>query len=170
MVCVIAPARAASAVGISAAVPAPGVGSVLALWPAAPPAAAALAVQPATAPQEAVATGPVLVVDDDEAILEIVTTILEAEGYPVQTATNGAEALALVERARPSLVLLDMRMPVLDGWGFARELRARGVQLPILVMTAAQDARRWADEIGADGYLAKPFDLLHLLDAVQRLS
>jgi CheY-like chemotaxis protein len=62
-----------------------------------------------------------------------------------------------------------MRMPTLDGWGFARALRARGFQVPILVMTAAQDARRWAREIDAEGFVAKPFDLLDLLDAVGRL-
>jgi len=61
-----------------------------------------------------------------------------------------------------------MRMPVLDGWGFARELAARGVKVPIVVMTAAQDARRWAEEIGAEGYVAKPFDLTDLLAAVER--
>ena len=112
---------------------------------------------------------PILVVDDDPSILTTVSEILDLEGYPVQTATNGAEALRAVERARPSLVLLDMRMPVLDGWGFARALQERGLKLPILVMTAAQNARRWAEEIGADGHIAKPFDLPDLLDAVERL-
>ena len=111
---------------------------------------------------------PILVVDDDPSIRDTVSEILELEGYPVATATNGAEALEVVERRRPSLVLLDMRMPVLDGWGFARGLADRGLKLPILVMTAAQDARRWAEEIRAEGYLAKPFDLPDLLDAVER--
>src|SRR3712207_9185350 len=74
-----------------------------------------------------------------------------------------------VERERPAVVVLDMRMPVLDGWGFARALQARQIRLPILVMTAAQNARRWAEEIGADAYLAKPFDLTDLLSAVERL-
>jgi len=113
--------------------------------------------------------GPILVVDDDRSILETIGEILESEGYPIATAGNGAEALQCIEEIRPSLVLLDMRMPVLDGWGFARIVRERGLRVPILVMTAAQDARRWAEEIGADGYLAKPFDLLNLLDAVERL-
>lgn len=112
---------------------------------------------------------PILVVDDDPAILATIEEILDLEGYPVVTAGNGADALALVERVRPALVLLDMRMPVLDGWGFAREVRARGLDVPILVMTAAQNAQRWAAEIGADGYVAKPFDLFELLDAVGRL-
>jgi CheY-like chemotaxis protein len=114
-------------------------------------------------------TAPILVVDDDPAILATIEDILALEGYPVVTAGNGADALALVERVRPALVLLDMRMPVLDGWGFAREVRARGLDVPILVMTAAQNAQRWAAEIGADGYVAKPFDLFELLDAVARL-
>jgi DNA-binding response OmpR family regulator len=112
---------------------------------------------------------PILVVDDDPSILHTVAAILAMENYQVQTARNGAEALAAVERTRPWLVLLDMRMPVLDGWGFARALRERGLQLPILVMTAAQDTRRWAEEIGAAGYLAKPFDLMDLLNAVGQL-
>jgi CheY-like chemotaxis protein len=112
---------------------------------------------------------PILVIDDDPAILSTVTDILEFEGYPVATATNGAEGLRCVEQQRPALVLLDMRMPVLDGWEFARILRDRDITLPIVVMTAAQDARRWAQEIGATGYLAKPFDLLELLATVERL-
>ena len=112
---------------------------------------------------------PILVVDDDPSILDMVAEILDFEGYAVRTATNGAEALEVVERVPPSLVLLDMRMPVLDGWGFARALKARGVRIPIVVMTAAKDARRWAEEIGAQAYLAKPFELPDLLTVVGRL-
>ena len=115
------------------------------------------------------AEAPILVVDDDESIRQTVSEILEVEGYRVAAAANGEEALARVEQSKPALVLLDMRMPVLDGWGFARVLRERGIRLPILVMTAAQNARSWAEEIGADGYVAKPFDLDELLSKVERL-
>jgi CheY-like chemotaxis protein len=59
-------------------------------------------------------------------------------------------------------------MPGVDGWDVARTLHARGLAAPILVMTAVQDARRWAEQLGADGYLAKPFDLDDLLTAVER--
>ena len=111
---------------------------------------------------------PILVVDDDPTILATVSETLDLEGYPVVTATNGAEALAAVERDRPSVVLLDMRMPVLDGWGFVHALRERGISLTVVVMTAAADARRWAREIGAQGVLPKPFELDDLLAAVQR--
>jgi two-component system, chemotaxis family, chemotaxis protein CheY len=113
-----------------------------------------------------VAEDPILVVDDDPSILEAVSDLLRLEGYEVATARDGAAALAAVEEQPPSLVLLDMRMPVLDGWGFARALHQRGISLPILVMTAARDAAGWAREIGAEGYLAKPFDIGELLDAV----
>lgn len=82
---------------------------------------------------------------------------------------NGEEGLHMLDRRRPVLVLLDMRMPVLDGWNFARIMRERGVNVPILVMTAAQDARHWAQEIGAEGYIAKPFELIDLLTAVEQL-
>jgi len=116
-----------------------------------------------------VSGAPILVVDDDASILATIQEILEFEGYPVQTATNGAEALLAVERRPPSLVLLDMRMPVLDGWGFIDGLRERGMAFPVLVMTAAQDTRRWAEDVGAAGYLAKPFELSDLLAAVERL-
>jgi DNA-binding response OmpR family regulator len=112
--------------------------------------------------------GSILVVDDDPEILETVTAILEFEGYDVLQAHNGAEALALIERRPPALVLLDMRMPVLNGWDFARLLHARHLSVPILVMTAAQEAGRWAAEIGADGYVAKPFHITDLLKQVAR--
>ena len=115
-----------------------------------------------------VSTCRVLVVDDDEVILAAVSGVLGQEGYRVETATNGSEALDVVEHNHPDLVLLDMRMPVLDGWGFARALRERDITLRIVVMTAAQDARRWAEEIGANAYLAKPFDLDDLIAIVER--
>ena len=115
-------------------------------------------------------SGPILVVDDDPIILDTVADALSLEGFAVLTATNGAEALeALARDARPpQLVLLDMRMPVLDGWGFMQAVRARGMRLSVVVMTAAEDARRWAREIGATGVLAKPFELDQLMAAVHR--
>jgi two-component system, chemotaxis family, chemotaxis protein CheY len=116
--------------------------------------------------------GFILVVEDDPDIRSTVADILELEGYAVRLASNGAEALITLERASapPSLVLLDMRMPVLDGWGFARSVADMGMKLPILVMTAAQDASRWANEIGAQGYIAKPFDLMDLLASVSKYA
>jgi CheY-like chemotaxis protein len=114
---------------------------------------------------------PILVVDDDPTILATVADALDLEGYPVVTATNGAEALEKLNgEARPNLVLLDMRMPVLDGWGFMGAVRERGLAPSVIVMTAAADARRWARDIGAHGVLAKPFELDELLAAVRRFQ
>jgi CheY-like chemotaxis protein len=113
---------------------------------------------------------PILVVDDDPAIRTTIADILGLEGYAVETAANGVEALDAVERQSPSVIVLDMRMPVMDGWTFARELEARAIRLPIIVITAAQNARHWAEEIRADAYLPKPFDLNDLLETVERLG
>jgi len=110
----------------------------------------------------------VLVVDDDTSILDTVSAILSAEGYDVVSAASGQEALDALARKRPVVILLDMRMPVMDGWAVARALRSRGISVPIVVMTAAESAKRWADEVGAEGYLAKPFGLDDLLATVQR--
>ena len=110
----------------------------------------------------------VLVVDDDSSILDTVSAILSGEGYQVMSAGGGQEALALVRTWHPTLVLLDMRMPVMDGWAVARSLRETGVRVPIVVMTAAENARRWAEEIDAAGHLAKPFTLDELLDCVEQ--
>ena len=110
----------------------------------------------------------VLAVDDDPSILDLMNDILSGEGYRVLSAQNGAEALRVLEGDRPCVVLLDMRMPTLDGWGFAQALRARGLRYPVVVVTAAENARAWAQEIGADAYLAKPFQLADLLRVVER--
>jgi DNA-binding response OmpR family regulator len=108
------------------------------------------------------------VVEDDTSILDMVMQILRSEGYPVVGAKNGVEGLAECDRRAPSLILLDMRMPRMDGWEFASALRARGIASPVVVMTAADNAARWADEVGADGYVTKPFEFLELLASVEK--
>jgi two-component system response regulator MprA len=108
----------------------------------------------------------VLVVDDDPTIRETVREALAWEGYTTLTAPNGREALEQVAAHRPHVVLLDMRMPVMDGWEVARHLKERGLRPKIVTVTAAVSARTWAREIGADAYLAKPFDLDRLLAVV----
>jgi two-component system chemotaxis response regulator CheY len=113
---------------------------------------------------------PILLVEDDEAIRQVMAMLLIGEGYPVQTATDGAEALEAIQRAPPSLVVLDMNMPVLDGWGFAAQAQEHGLDPPILVVTATREnAQRAAAAIGAAGYLGKPFELIEFLDAVETL-
>ena len=109
----------------------------------------------------------VLVVDDEPDIRATVSAMLEIEGYAVEEAMNGAAALELIELDPPDIILLDMRMPILDGWGFAAEMRSRGHLIPIVVMTAARDAARWATEISATAYIAKPFGYDDLITAVE---
>jgi DNA-binding response OmpR family regulator len=111
----------------------------------------------------------VLVVDDDPMIRRTIGMFLNTEGYAVETAANGADALAHIARERPSVVLLDMRMPVMDGWTFVRELQLRGITLPIVVMTAAEDARRCAEEVGAAAYVAKPVSFPALIARIDQL-
>src|SRR5688500_20023038 len=112
----------------------------------------------------------VLIVDDEPDIRATVSAMLEIEGYDVAEAANGADALQVFEEQTPDVILLDMRMPVLDGWGFASELRRRGHRTPIVVMTAARDAARWAGEIAATAFVSKPFGKADLIAAVERAT
>lgn len=109
----------------------------------------------------------VLVVDDEEPICQMVRDALEMEGYTVETAAGGDEALAIVRRRSPDLILLDVNMPRVDGWAVLGELRAAaGRQTPVVVMTAGYQAQDQALASGAQGYLGKPFDIDDLLEAV----
>jgi EAL domain-containing protein (putative c-di-GMP-specific phosphodiesterase class I)/CheY-like chemotaxis protein len=114
--------------------------------------------------------GLVLVVDDEPSILEVIRDILQGHGFHVMTASNGAEAMRLVEETVPDVVLLDMNMPVLDGAGFATAVRDRGLRVPIVVMTAGASAPRWARELRADAYLSKPFELTGLVEIAKRFA
>lgn len=110
---------------------------------------------------------PVLVVDDDEDLRSLVALMVDTAGLPVEEAANGVEALEAVRRRRPAVILLDMRMPVMDGWAFCAALRALdGAPPPIVVLTAAPDPALRAAEVHADAWLAKPFaydDLVRIL-------
>ena len=112
----------------------------------------------------------VLVVDDEVGIRATVSAMLEIEGYAVAEAANGADALAALENDPPDVLLLDMRMPVLDGWAFAAEMRRRNHAIPIVVMTAARDAARWAGEVAATAFIAMPFGYDDLSAAVEQAS
>jgi two-component system chemotaxis response regulator CheY len=111
----------------------------------------------------------VLVVDDDPSIRSMVSEILTMEDYEVETAANGAEALVSIGRDEPAVMVLDMRMPVVDGWGVASSLHEHGRHVPTVVITAAENARRWCAEIAAEACVAKPFDIDDLLAAIARV-
>ena len=111
----------------------------------------------------------VLVVDDDPDILEALSEILEAEGFQIRRARHGKEALERLTPEPPQLILLDLMMPVMDGWEFAHQLRQQpgGKDIPIIVLSADRNVAVKAREIGASGHLAKPFELNDLLGLVQ---
>ena len=111
---------------------------------------------------------PILVVEDDAAIRSALEFGLEADGLPVRLAADGREGIELIQEQRPSLVFLDMQMPVLDGWGFHQELVARGFDPPVVVMTTEDAAPRIAEQLGAAGFVGKPFSLQQIRDAVNQ--
>ena len=114
----------------------------------------------------------ILIVDDDPAIRDVVSDILEMSDYCVKTACNGAEALDRIRDDRPSAVLLDLMMPVMDGWEFLREYKhgAPLAAVPVVIMSAAQDASHAVDELGAQAFLAKPFEIETILAIVGRVT
>jgi len=110
----------------------------------------------------------ILIVDDDESIRQIVRICLTDEGYDVSEAPNGQVALTALREFTPSLILLDLRMPVMDGWEFARRYeKFPGPRAPIVAFVAALNAEQDCADLDAAGILAKPFDLDDLLDAVR---
>ena len=112
---------------------------------------------------------PILVVDDDPSIRLTIRWVLEEAGFEVETAADGDEALEQVQRLRPALVVLDLRLPGVDGQTVAARLRAdHGEPLPILLVTAEDRAAAIARRVGAYAFVAKPFDLDDLVETVRR--
>ncbi len=113
---------------------------------------------------------PILVVEDDPDLRELIQFVLETEGIAVATVADGQAALEYVERESPSLILLDRELPILDGVAVAAQLRAaHGDTVRMIAMTAASSAAEFAREVGADDYLQKPFDVNALIAMVRRL-
>ncbi|WOC11534.1 response regulator transcription factor [Gordonia sp. MP11Mi] len=113
----------------------------------------------------------ILVVDDDRAVRESLRRSLTFNGYTVDTAGDGLEALEKVIAARPDLLVLDVMMPRLDGLEVCRRLRSAGDDLPILVLTARDSVSERVSglDAGADDYLPKPFALEELLARLRSL-
>lgn len=113
----------------------------------------------------------ILVVDDDDDFREALSEVLTEAGYPVQQAENGEVALARVGDEPPGIVLLDLKMPVLDGWGVMERMRgdARSSGIPILILSAY--GFEWeAELLGAQGYIPKSVGMEEILDRVRKAA
>lgn len=129
--------------------------------------------QHATDRSEAGPRAKVLVVDDEESLVDMLTTALRFTGYDVVSATAGFDALRAVKQSRPDLIVLDVNMPDLDGFEVCRRIRRDGIDSPVIFLTArdAPDDLRTGYSHGGDDYLTKPFSLEELslrIEAVLR--
>lgn len=114
------------------------------------------------------AAGRILIVDDEEPVREVLAEYFAGQGYAVESAGGGAEALEVAGRTRPDLVLLDVRMPGMDGMEVLRRLRELHPEVAVIMITANEDVAlaRQTLKIGAFDYVAKPFDFDYLDRAV----
>ena len=111
----------------------------------------------------------VLVVDDDEAICDLIGLVLGDEGYEVASCTDPIDALRLVAQRPSGLILLDLRMPAMDGETFVRAYRAMpNATAPIVIFSAMPNVEAHAARLGAVGSITKPFDLDDLISTVNR--
>ena len=113
----------------------------------------------------------VLIIEDEDTISEVVADALTLEGYQVRRARNGREALEMLQAWLPQLILLDLMMPVMNGWAFRaaqRQLTGGAADVPVVVLSGAREVRARADELGAVEAMSKPFELNHVIDAVGR--
>ena len=105
----------------------------------------------------------VLIVDDDSTILGFIGMALSLDGYKCVRASNGQEAMKKVERCDPSIIILDIAMPVMDGKEFYKWLRGSGhTEVPVIFMTAGHNGNKTCEELGAQACLTKPFELAQL--------
>ena len=112
----------------------------------------------------------IFVIEDDPGISFVLAELLEGEGFKVQVAENGVVALELLRKhGVPSLILLDMIMPKMNGWEFAKEFTEKYDHLcPIIAMTAAADAKQRAKDINAVDLIEKPFDFDKFLATIKK--
>lgn len=113
----------------------------------------------------------ILVADDDYGLRESLQALFELAGYDVRLARDGVEALRALEEREPSLLVLDLMMPRMNGQGVVDEMERRHLRprIPVLVLSAASDATQRAEQLRADGLVRKPFDIDVVLDEVRRL-
>ena len=110
----------------------------------------------------------ILVVEDDRNISDLIRMYLEKEGFEVRSAYDGGKAIEEYDKQAPDMVLLDIMLPVVDGWGVCAHIREKG-KTPIIMLTAKSDVgdRITGLEMGADDYLVKPFGMMEMISRVK---
>ena len=126
------------------------------------------ATDPSCAKLAAVSGRRVLVVDDDPDIRALLVAALSDDGYEAKSAENGRDALDVLDRFPADVIVLDLMMPVMDGWTFAERMKEKWA-IPIVVLSAATEVRKHADRLGAADVIPKPFDLDTLLPCIARV-
>ncbi|GAA3406080.1 response regulator transcription factor [Paenibacillus hodogayensis] len=113
----------------------------------------------------------ILVADDDDRIRELITLFLRNEGFDIVTASDGMEALAIMEASRIDLVILDIMMPKMDGWALCQEIKRLNSDIPVLMVTVKGEPGQKVKgfQLGTDDYLTKPFNPLELVLRVKAL-
>jgi DNA-binding response OmpR family regulator len=117
--------------------------------------------------------GTLLLVDDHLPLLRNLAFLLEISGFHTMTASNGAEALELLEREQPDLIISDIDMPIMNGYELLADLRSSArPQIPVILMSARYTLEDvlYSLDLGADDYIPKPFDIGDVLDAIERCA
>ena len=113
----------------------------------------------------------VLLTDDNEDIIELVELILSKSGYNMEKAANGKDAIEFCQKSQPDLIIMDLKMPDMDGFTAIEKLRENGYENPIIVLTASEsdEDKARAMELGCDAYIIKTMEMSDLDSAVYRL-
>ncbi|HBY98768.1 MAG: response regulator [Ardenticatenaceae bacterium] len=114
----------------------------------------------------------ILVIEDDATLRNLLSEILEFEGYQVITARDGLDGLEKLKDNRPVLILLDLMMPKMDGITFVEELERRGLHpmIPVIILTADHLARERVSRVEPEGYIEKPMEIRTLLEEITRIT
>ena len=123
-------------------------------------------------PQPAQPAGSILVVEDEADLVWVIRFNLELEGYRTYVASNGRAALEMLEEVTPDVILLDLMMPVMDGWAVLEEMRRCGITTPRVIVVSARAGqldRKRAEGLAIEHFVAKPFQMDELLTMIRGL-